>query len=89
MRKSAAKVLDDGLTKAHRVLADYISPDRRLDASQVVDKLLGILDDGEFIEAWAELHEEAHRSESSQPMTLLHTLLSIRPAARALWRAPL
>ena len=71
MRKSAAKVLNDGLTKAHRVFADYISPDRKLNASQAVDELLGILDDGEFIKAWAELQEDAHRSEASQPMTLL------------------
>ena len=71
MRKSAAKILDDGLTKAHRVLADLISPDRKIDAPQAVDELLGILDDGEFIKAWAELQEDAHRSEASLPVTLL------------------
>ena len=55
MRSSSAKVIDDGLTEAHRVLADYIAPGR-VGAAQ--DQIRGILDDDRFVKAWAELHEE-------------------------------
>jgi hypothetical protein len=58
MRKSSAKVLDEGLSKAHRVFSDYIEPNRRVQADEAMDKLLGILDDTKFIEAWDDLKKE-------------------------------
>ena len=57
MRSSSAKVIDDGLTKAHLILADYIAPGR-VGAAQAMDQIRGILDDDRFVKAWAELHEE-------------------------------
>jgi hypothetical protein len=71
MRKSAAKRIDAGLTKAHRVITNYIAPQRKLDAEKAMQKLLRILDGHKFIEAWAELQEEAKRPGDREPVTLL------------------
>jgi hypothetical protein len=67
MRKSAAKRIDAGLTKAHRVITNYIAPQRKLDAEKAMHKLLRILDGDKFIKAWAELQEEAKRPGNREP----------------------
>jgi hypothetical protein len=71
MRRSAAQTLDDGLTEAHRVLADHLEPTGKLDPAQTVDKLLSILDDASFVKAWVELQDEAYRATDHEPVTLL------------------
>ena len=67
MRRSTAKVLDDGLTKAHRIFADYLEPGRRIEADEAMDRLLGILDDEKFIEAWDQLKKDDNGRRSEEP----------------------
>jgi hypothetical protein len=70
MRRSAAKVLDEGLTKAHLIFGRYLAPGTR-DAEGTVNALLTVLDDEKFIQAWAELQDEATRPGVKEPVTLL------------------
>jgi hypothetical protein len=70
MRRSAAKVRDEGLTKVHLVFARYFAPGTR-DAESTVNALLTVLDDEKFIQAWAELQDEATRPGMKEPVTLI------------------
>jgi hypothetical protein len=69
MRSSTAKTIDEGLSKAHRVFADYIGPERKSDAAQTVDALLGILDDKKFNQAWDELQQDC--PDTDLPVSLI------------------
>jgi hypothetical protein len=67
MRRSAAKVIDNALTKVHVIFGQFLGPGDR-DAEKTVNDIISLLDDEEFIRAWAELQDEVTRPGVQEPL---------------------